>query len=108
MIKTSIVEHDHEAELLDLFLVYHDTTNKILEDLSCSPSTFYHRVLRLLLQSIKRQKKNCVMTKRGGYLQTGAEQKATNKPARLLHEAMKPQIYIQYWKQTDVYLPMFM
>ena len=33
MIKTSFVEHDHEAELPNLFLVYRDTTNKILEDL---------------------------------------------------------------------------
>ena len=66
---------------------------------------FYRYIVRPLMRSMK-QRKIRPMRDTGGYVQTGAEQKVTDEPARLLHEVMKPQIYIKYWKQTDVYLPM--
>lgn len=40
----------------------------------------------------------------GGYVQTGAERKATDELVRSLHEAVKPQTYIAYNRYADSYL----
>ncbi|MGQ9722498.1 MAG: hypothetical protein ACUVXA_14390, partial [Candidatus Jordarchaeum sp.] len=40
----------------------------------------------------------------GGYILTGAKQKAANEPVRPLCEAVKPQTYIAYDRYADTYL----
>jgi hypothetical protein len=42
----------------------------------------------------------------GGYLLTGAEQKAPDEPVRRLYDAVKPKLYYAYDRYADAYLPM--
>ncbi|WXG43725.1 MAG: zinc ribbon domain-containing protein [Promethearchaeati archaeon SRVP18_Atabeyarchaeia-1] len=42
----------------------------------------------------------------GGYAETGAERKGADELVRHLHEAVKPQIYMEYDRYADAYLPM--
>ncbi|WXG43280.1 MAG: zinc ribbon domain-containing protein [Promethearchaeati archaeon SRVP18_Atabeyarchaeia-1] len=41
----------------------------------------------------------------GGYVLTGAERRGTDELVRLLHDAVKPQIYVAYDRYADAYLP---
>ncbi|WXG42802.1 MAG: transposase [Promethearchaeati archaeon SRVP18_Atabeyarchaeia-1] len=42
----------------------------------------------------------------GGYALTGAERKGADELVRLLHDEVKPQIYVEYDRYADAYLPM--
>jgi hypothetical protein len=41
----------------------------------------------------------------GGYLLTGAEQKAPDELVRRLYDAVKPKLYYAYDRYADTYLP---
>jgi hypothetical protein len=41
----------------------------------------------------------------GGYVLTGAERRGADELVRRLHDAVKPQIYVEYDRHADAYLP---